>query len=118
MVILQDIYKGPYNVLAISPLQNADVPVSNYDELIEDLQTELFLGRSERAIASILERIADNKINYQTIVMMSLGLASFAVPALGLLTPFVGLFSHFLILDLNHRLLKIFLKLCSLQFKI
>ncbi|OOR74151.1 hypothetical protein BLX06_15585 [Bacillus cereus] len=92
MVILQDIYKGPYNVLAISPLQNADVPVSNYDELIEDLQTELFLGRSERAIASILERIADNKINYQTIVMMSLGLASFAVPALGLLTPFVGLF--------------------------
>ncbi|OLR25453.1 insecticidal delta-endotoxin Cry8Ea1 family protein [Bacillus cereus] len=52
----------------------------------------MLLGRSERAIASILENIADNTINYQTIVMMSLGLASFAVPALGLLTPFVGLF--------------------------
>ncbi|OLR27651.1 insecticidal delta-endotoxin Cry8Ea1 family protein [Bacillus cereus] len=52
----------------------------------------MLLGRSERAIASILERIADNEINYQTIVTMSLSSASFAIPALDLLTPFVGLF--------------------------
>ncbi|KXY84416.1 hypothetical protein AT270_30505, partial [Bacillus cereus] len=101
MTNLSKIYPIPYNTLASNIINPSKYPIftesdiSNYEQAIVKLLKGIREGKASENIADLLLKIHEGKFNYQTVILFSLKLASMAVPALGILTPFVGLFfSH------------------------
>ena len=75
----------------IPPL-NTDATDDAYQKLLDDLKKSLNDGSYSEALAQIFQNIAQQNLDYATWVNLALQFATLAVPELGILTPFIGVF--------------------------
>lgn len=89
----------PYNVLSSPVLLNQDPSILEdttdldfYEKSLDNLKKAFLSGKVSQEVANLILNFNDNKLDYFTFINLGLTIATFAIPELGIVTPFIGMF--------------------------